>query len=313
MRTHSSDPLTYPIGVVARRTGLKPDLVRAWERRYGAVEPERTPGRQRVYSEEDIERLDLLRRATESGHPIGRIARLGRDELERLVAHVPDRVEAGGRSAATDAEVSPDEHLATCLEAVERLADDDLERRLESAAVDLGRQRLMEEVLAPLMRTIGERWREGTLRPIHEHLASAAVRSFTGSLRSAAAVSAWAPRLIVTTPAGQLHELGALLAASAAESEGWQVAYLGPNLPAEEIAAAARLLPARAVVLSLTLPLDAGGREELRRLRRGLGPEVAVVVGGRSATSGDEVLEEIGAHPAADLAVFRRILAELWG
>jgi methanogenic corrinoid protein MtbC1 len=94
-------------------------------------------------------------------------------------------------------------------------------------------------VIVSLLHRVGERWYEGSLRIAQEHLASAVVRGFLGSQREVFDYPETAPTLVVTTPAGQLHELGALVVATAAASEGWRATYLGPNLPAEEIAGAA--------------------------------------------------------------------------
>src|SRR5512141_668232 len=81
--TESQTP-RYPVRLVALRTGLTPHVLRAWERRYGVVSPGRTEGGQRLYSELDIERLRLLRRLTDGGHAIRRIASLPLAELARL-------------------------------------------------------------------------------------------------------------------------------------------------------------------------------------------------------------------------------------
>src|SRR5918993_3366876 len=85
MSTSASSALRHPIGVVARRTGLKPDLIRAWERRYGAVAPGRTDTRRRFYSDADISRLLLLKRVVDTGRSIGQVANLSNEELESLV------------------------------------------------------------------------------------------------------------------------------------------------------------------------------------------------------------------------------------
>src|SRR3954468_24399462 len=85
----SSSSHRHPIGVVARRTGLKPDLIRAWERRYGAVEPGRTDTRRRFYSDEDVERLLLLRRVVSTGRGISQVAGLSTEELEALLEAEP--------------------------------------------------------------------------------------------------------------------------------------------------------------------------------------------------------------------------------
>jgi methylmalonyl-CoA mutase cobalamin-binding subunit len=97
-----------------------------------------------------------------------------------------------------------------------------------------------------------------------------------------------------------------------AAAEGWQVIYLGPNLPAEEIAAAAHSKAATAVALSVVFPPDDRLlADEIRRLRRVLDRHIVLVVGGRAARDYLALLEEVGALHASDFATFRRILGEL--
>jgi methylmalonyl-CoA mutase cobalamin-binding subunit len=137
-------------------------------------------------------------------------------------------------------------------------------------------------------------------------MASSVVRSFLGGLRGAYHPEISAPHVVVTTPARQRHELGALLAAATAAGEGWQVTYLGPDLPPEEIAAAAVQKGARAVALSLTYPPDDPILvDDLRRLRRLLGPRTALIVGGRACAAYNAVLQEIGCVRVEDLAGLR--------
>lgn len=299
----------YSIGEVARRTGLKPDLIRAWERRYGAIEPERSATRRRGYSEEDIERLRLLRLVVLGGHSIGRVARLPIEEL-RTRAHSDGGPGAEVRSI-------PPEPLASrtlieaCLDAIRRLDSTDLDRNLHRAAREISSRRLIEEILGPLLQRVGELWHEGTLRPAHEHLASSAIRSLLGELRGASPRDPTAPLLLVTTPARQHHELGALMAAATASDDGWRVIYLGSDLPAQEIAGAASQAGAKAVALSLTYPPDDPDlADEIRRLRRYL-PDLPIVVGGRSVGDYAAVLDEIGAFRAADFEALRLLLAAI--
>ncbi|MDY7094007.1 MAG: MerR family transcriptional regulator [Acidobacteriota bacterium] len=309
----TEEPILHPIGIVSRRTGLKPDLIRAWERRYEAIQPQRTEGRHRLYAEEDIERLKILGRLTEAGHSIGRIAHLDDEQLRELAVEeelpLPHPASNGQGPSATR---TPKHHLEQCMKAIENLDGTGLEFQLERAAVDLSRIKLTEELLVPLMQAIGERWRRGELRPMHEHLATAAVRSFIGSLHSAYRVPSGAPRLIVTTPAGQLHELGALVAACAAAAEGWQVTYLGPDLPCEEIVAAAHQRRARGVLLSVVFPADDSFvGEEIVRIRRHLGDDIAILVGGRSASAYFEFLEQADAALTETLPELRQELVKL--
>src|SRR5689334_15620845 len=296
----SSSAPRHPIGVVSRRTGLKPDLIRAWERRYGAVEPGRSETRRRFYSDEDIERLLLLRRVVNTGRGISQVAGLSNAELETLIATEPNSARAYGQPAQTAANGDLDEvaeaFLTRCLAAAQRLDVRELEMELDRASVLFSRIHLMERLLVPLMRRIGDLWHQGTLRPIHEHMASSVVRSFLGGMQGAYHPEISAPHLVVTTPPRQRHELGALLAAATAAGEGWQVTYLGPDLPMEEIAAAAHQKGARAVGLSITYPPDDPLLiDDLRRLRRLLGAQTALIVGGRACPAYAAVLREIGA------------------
>ncbi|HEV2843911.1 MAG TPA: MerR family transcriptional regulator [Thermoanaerobaculia bacterium] len=305
----------HPIGVVARRTGLKPDLIRAWERRYGAVEPGRSDTRRRFYSDADIERLLLLRRVVGTGRGISQVAGLSNGELEALIEQEPQPTPAYSPppSISTPGGDNLDDlteaFLTRCIVAAQHLDVRGLEMQLERASVAFSRTNLIEKLLVPLMHRIGDLWHQGSLRPIHEHMASAVVRSFLGGLQGAFRPEISAPHLVVTTPARQHHELGALIAAATAAGEGWQVTYLGPELPPEEIAAAALQKGARAVALSITYPPDDPIlMDDLRRLRRLLGPETALLVGGRAAPGYGHALNEIGARRVEDLAALRREL-----
>jgi methylmalonyl-CoA mutase cobalamin-binding subunit len=118
--------------------------------------------------------------------------------------------------------------------------------------------------------------------------------------------------LVVATPAGQLHELGALLVGAAAANLGWQVTYLGASLPAAEIAGAARQNRARAVALSLVYPEDDPRLEgDLTRLRAMLPPETDILAGGRAMPAYGDALDKIGALRMKDLTHLCAALDEL--
>jgi DNA-binding transcriptional MerR regulator/methylmalonyl-CoA mutase cobalamin-binding subunit len=319
MSTSSDSALRHPIGVVSRRTGLKPDLIRAWERRYGAVAPGRSDTRRRFYSDADIARLLLLKRVVDTGRSIGQVANLSNEELEGLAAADPGmgmgREEAapvhapGGHIADT-----ADLYLELCLAAARRLEVGELELHLQRASVALSRTSLLEKLLVPLLHRIGELWHQGEMRPTHEHVVSAVVRSFLGGMYHAYDIPATAPHLIATTPPRQRHELGALMVAAVAAGEGWRATYLGPDLPAEEIAAAAAEKGAQVIALSLIYPPDDPRlADDLRRLRRLLSPSTALLAGGRACSAYGAVLDEIGAVRVPDLPALRRELDRLRG
>lgn len=297
----------HPIQVVARRTGLTPDVIRVWERRYRAVRPQRTAGSRRLYSDSDVERLLLLRRATLAGRRIGDVAGLDDATLVTLVAE-DERAEARALrpNAPRNRRGDGATHVEDCLEACRRLDAGALEAALGRASVELSLPALVEDVVAPLMTRLGDDWRAGESRVMHEHLASAMVRSLLGSLNSARQTPPGASTIVVSTPVGQLHELGALTVALFAVAEGWNALYLGPNLPAEELAAAARVHDARAVALSLVHPAgDPGVADELCRVARLLDGSAVLLAGGRALASYTGTLDSIGAQRIEDLAALR--------
>jgi DNA-binding transcriptional MerR regulator/methylmalonyl-CoA mutase cobalamin-binding subunit len=298
------------IKVVSQRTGLSAHVIRIWEKRYGAVRPVRTSTNRRLYSEEEIERLILLRDLTRAGHSIGVVAILPTQELRKLAPELPlgrsDGTGGTTRSAGATA------LLEECITAAKTLDSARLESVLARAAVALGAQGLLQKVIAPLAQTIGELWRDGSITAAHEHFASAVIRIFLGHAAQPFAGQEGAPVLVVGTPSGQLHELGALLVAAAASNLGWHVTYLGASLPAAEIAGAARQNRARAVALSLVYPEDDPRLEgELARLRELLPPETALLTGGRAMPAYREGLEKIGALQIRDLPHFCSLLDDL--
>ncbi|MHB8839912.1 MAG: MerR family transcriptional regulator, partial [Gemmatimonadaceae bacterium] len=201
-----------PMRLVLERTGLSPDVLRAWERRYGVVTPQRSPGGQRWYRESDVARLRLLARAVEAGRNIASVAQLTDDTLAQLVR----AEEAAHLARQTPHAFAAQPYLVEAIAAVEALDGTALEATLRQATLRLSTDELLDGVIAPLVRSTGDRWHDGTLTPAHEHLATAAVRRLLGWLTDQYAAAPDAPALLVTTPAGQVHELGAALAAAAA-------------------------------------------------------------------------------------------------
>jgi len=295
---------------VVRQTGLKPDLLRAWERRYGAIRPSRSESSRRLYSLADIRRLTLLQRAVSTGHRIGDIAHLNETELEKLT-HSPQDVETSVEAGAAAASFA-DNYLDGCLSAVQKMDAGELAVNLERAEFSLGRVALIDQVIMPLLWRVGELWEAGTLRVFHEHLASSAVRSLLGRLLLSSDGEAGSPVLLAATPARQLHELGALAVAITAASEGWRVAYLGPNLPAEEILAAARSQSARVVALSLVYPADDTRLiDEIEMLGRHLPSGTRLLIGGRASAGYVKAVEAIGGKHLSGMKELRQELRVL--
>jgi DNA-binding transcriptional MerR regulator/methylmalonyl-CoA mutase cobalamin-binding subunit len=308
----------YTMKYVAIQTGLKPYLIRSWESRYNAICPERSATRHRCFTGEDIKRLNLLKQAVHQGHSISAVAKMSNDHIMNLLgqgvaAIIPEQSSPDARRA------QPSDHEATAAQIVEKalshvmqLDASSLEHVLNDAAVDMSRQYFLQFVILPLFERIGELWRVGKMKIVNEHMASLIVRSILWEMLRSVEISKEAPRIVVATPVGHWHEFGALASALAASESGWRVSYFGPNLPSEEMAYAVKRLKAKALALSLCHLLnDNRLLPELKKLRRLVGSELTIFIGGPGAGIVRKMKVQIDAIVGVDLTEFRRVLENL--
>ena len=296
----------YNIGAVARRAGLTAHVLRAWERRYLALRPSRTEGNQRLYTDEDVERLRLLGRLCRAGHRIGRIARSSVEELRALAVGTAAEAEPAGADGGIPG------LLARCRSAVEDMDGARLGRILDTARVFLPPMRLVSDVILPLMRWVGDRWESGKIRILHEHIATAVVRSVLDRMASETPAPEDAPLLAIATPPGEWHEVGALAARLKALECGWRVLYLGANIPAAEVAEAAVRNGAAGVALGITVDADRRSSTRiLKELCKALNGNCFLLAAGPAAVRS---AKSAGLRPAAvipSLAAFGRALDRL--
>jgi len=243
----SESVVQYPIRAAANLTGLSIDTLRAWERRYQAVTPIRAE-RGRAYGEGEIRRLILLRDAVARGHAIGQVAGLDDSALEKLLLG-PELVAKNPEPDITDQPVSG--ALLPVVAAIESFDYARANFHLGRLAVLLPVDKLVSEVVFPLMKLIGERWQGGTLSIAQEHMTSSILRNLLGGLVRLGTSSTPSQRILFATPAGEMHEFGILAAAMLAVASGFEALYLGSSLPALEIVAAAERTSPCAVVVGI--------------------------------------------------------------
>jgi len=292
----------YPIKVVSQMTGLSVHVIRAWEKRYSVVEPDRTDTNRRLYSEEDIEKLKLLNDALHLGHHIGGIANLSLLELKKLMpkdSNNPSDIKNG--FAPVNSEILVKEILSDSMQAIRNYDAKKLESILLNASAKLTQPILIEELIIPLVYKVGDLWHSGEIRVANEHLASSVIRGFLYNLLDSYSLNDSAPVMVTATPRGQEHELGALIAGVVAASSGWRVIYLGSNLPSEEIGAVVSHLNAKVVALSIVYPNDdLHLKHELKKFKYLLPDGVSIIIGGRAASGYFDVLDELGAVVVKD-------------
>lgn len=309
-------PAIASIHTAATRTGLSTHTIRAWETRHQAIAPSRSSGRHRLYSEADIRRLSLLADVSKLGHGIGKIAKLSNVKLLEILSSSPAALVGPGATteySQPEKEGAKETHSSRapgeirseigepfrlkCLEAVSDFDTRRLESALQGAQVTLGDFGLLRFVVGPLAEQIGERWRQGILTAAEEHFFTNVAKIFIWNLTRQYHTDDSAPRIVVGTPNGQLHDMGALMVAACAANLGWRVAFVGPNLPAHELAGAVRRFNAQCLALSLTHPEDDPKlSDELLKLRYMLSANVHILVGGRASCGYRKALSVIGAR-----------------
>jgi len=259
------------IAALAQRTGIPPDTLRKWEQRYRILQPDRTAGGQRRYTERDVARVEWLRERLDEGYRIG--------EAARLLGAIG--VDPGRKSG---------DHLGGILDAVDGGEPAEIGIRLDQAFALLGVDDTLSEVLQPLLRMVGERWENGTLSVADEHLVSEAVRARLGHLLGDAGGGVRGVAVLACAP-GERHELGLMMAAIALRRDGWKVVYLGADTPLSDALALATRLDSRVLGLSLANAKRADAVEQVLD-GDGLPEGLVLVVGGGGAS--DAVAKRLG-------------------
>jgi MerR family transcriptional regulator, light-induced transcriptional regulator len=253
------------IAALAQRTGVAPDTLRKWEQRYSILQPTRTAGGQRRYSERDVARVEWLRARLEEGYRIG--------EAASLLGTVGVEPARSGR-----------DHLKSILRALDDGDTFEIGIRLDQAFALLGVDDTLLSVLQPLLEEVGARWERGELTVAEEHLVSEAVRSRLGHLLADSGGGVRGVVVLACAP-GERHELGLMMAALALRRDGWKIVYLGADTPLADVFALAEKLSAR--VVGLSVALDEHGAALEREIRKAKPPsDVRLVLGGGGSNRG---------------------------
>lgn len=286
----------YKVAAVTQMTGISPFVLRMWERRYGPFARTRTDGGGRLYDDEDVARLRLVKRLVDAGHAIGEVARLAPGELSRITARYHA---APARDDGKLFETVADRFV----EAVSRLDTDAAARAFTQGALFLDPIDVVEKLARPILQRIGDGWESGVVSIAVEHAATAVIRAHLETfLRRGTG-----PRCVSATPEGELHEIGALGAAIAASRGGWDVVYLSASVPAVELAGAVRQLGARAALLSIVALPPRLAKRSIGDALRELPAGCELVVGGAGVPA--DVSRDV--RVARDLSELVRHLGEI--
>lgn len=269
------------IGELSRRVGVNPELLRAWERRYGLLEPSRSAGGFRLYSDADVARIEQMKAHLERG--------LSAAEAARLVVSTED-------AALTPPESVPlfDSALVDLHRALTEFDETEAHAALDRLLSAFGLDTVLREAMLPLLRELGESWARGETTVAQEHFTSNLLRG-----RLLALGRGWGrgtgPHALLACPPGELHDLGLIVFGLALRNRGWRITFLGTDTPIETIRDTAEQISPQLVVLATLLPSRIGSvLDEVRTLAA----DFRVVLAGAGVTA--ELAEQAGAEYLGD-------------
>ena len=291
----------YTIKEAAARAGLTATVARAWERRYGVVEPARTASGYRLYDDAAIDRLRTMRRLVGDGWAASAAARAVVDGT------APDR--APGADAVTTASADPIEAFVAAAAALD---GDAIEAALDELFGRGSFEAIVDAWLMPAAAALGDAWESGRVSVAGEHAASAALaRRLAGAFEAAARVDG--RPVVVGLPPGSRHELGALAFATALRRRGLPVLYLGADVPVASWLYVRDRLQPRLLVVAVVTAEDRNTAREVAQAVRSDGHVTPLAFGGRAASEAMESLAASTILPESIVAAAERVVALVQG
>ena len=302
------DTPVYTIKTVVQETSIAPATLRAWERRYGVLSPGRSDGGYRLYSKRDIATLRWLKRQVDAGVTISRAVALlelrrngGEEpELEIHAAH-PRPTPENARDTATI--------VADLLAALTAFQEPRAESILAEAFALYPVDAVAEEIIAPTLIEIGERWHRGEATVVQEHFATAFLRRRLTALFRAYQQPLVGPLAITGSAPSEWHDVGILMVSMMLRRHGWRVIYLGQNVPADHLAREMRRLRPDMICLSASTRESANELADIYELvAQSNEPKPRLIFGGRAFNNNELFPQQF---PAAEVARSARELGQL--
>lgn len=265
-----ADQNLYPIGAVERDTGVGRDTLRVWERRYGFPNPHRNDKGERLYPEDQLRRLQRIRRLLDQGMRPGKLLPLSEDELDLIENNI---------AAAEDTELS--DTVNGIIDAVCAADSVAVEKYLNTSLQDLGMESFINEVISPLLVAVGERWASGQLQIFEEHFLTQQLIRFLNTEVSKSNAKTKKPRVLLATLPGEEHNLGLLMVAALLSSRGITTINLGSEVPMEQISHAVNRFQADTVGITFSGAYQYKNiRSHLGELRQLIPDDVDIWTGG---------------------------------
>lgn len=304
----------FSIQTVSEMTKLSTHCIRAWEKRYNAITPERSENGRRVYSEKELERLMILGKLCQLGNQISLIANLSDQELQALLEKITGTTNEA--PAVLKSLVPPETYLMNLFMALNAYKLDIFTHEMNKASHDLSCRDFALKVIAGLFRKVGEDVAHGKMSIAQEHTLSALTKFFIGKRVNQHYRSQNAKRFTITlaTPVGEQHSIGLLLATLLMAEYGINFIYLGEDLPEDSIADAALATDSDAILLSVSPFYGSKNiNHVVTKLRAKAHARQEIWVGGAVDQLGHETIRDQRISIFRDLETLDKKLSQLVG
>lgn len=283
----------FSIQFVSKITGINPHTIRAWEKRYQAVVPSRNETGKRIYSQEQVDRLGHLNELVKMGNSISDMAKLDDESLKEMYGQFSvsqpkmNTDKAEGQKEKIDTRY----FLQNLILALTHYKLDIISHELDKVKKLLGPRDFALDILSPLLNEVGVMVAHNNLSIAQEHALSSILRFHIGHLLygSLSERKSINFNIAISTPEGELHEFGIMIASLLCASYNINFYYLGPNMPADALAQAANQIEAKIVILGVTQTYQKDPERDLEKyvtnLISGTKPETKIWLGGESSFS----------------------------
>jgi DNA-binding transcriptional MerR regulator len=231
----------YSIKELEKLSGIKAHTIRIWEKRYGVIDPQRTPTNIRFYSDSDLKKIINVSLLNNAGHKISSIATLSNDELNKKVREI----------SAVDNNASI--HIDQLVTAMLDLEEEKFEGELKAIENKIGFENTITDVIYPFLNKIGILWQTGNITPAHEHFISNLIRQkLIVSIAALPLPPKSSIRVVLFLPENELHEIALLFYHYLARKYGFRTYYLGQSVPHEDLLVVCAIHRPHILVTSIT-------------------------------------------------------------
>ncbi|MFK8067261.1 MAG: MerR family transcriptional regulator [Gammaproteobacteria bacterium] len=272
------------IGTVCEQTGINPVTLRAWERRYGLVQPQRTKKGRRLYTTQDITKIKKIQKLIDEGVPVSQVSPLVETTVPKL------------HGENNPANTQWNRYIQQLLVAIHQFSEHDLENTFNEAQSIFPIDKVMQELIVPVLLTLGKKWADSgeTGSIAEEHFFRVFVRNKIGAMLHHRMHKTTGAPLIAACLPDENHELGLLMFSLAAAENNLRIIMLGADTPIEELTTVASRANSRGIVLSLGYKkIDSDDKKRLKKLTQKL--SIPVFIGGTSAYAQKSTIETCGA------------------